>query len=106
MYYSPAFVSYEVSMEQAYMRSYNLPVIITRGNNVYGPRQFPEKVIPKFILRLLKGEKCCIHGDGDAPSVNLIFCALFSSKSGLTHECISEISTENRQDLHQRKTKL
>ena len=26
------------------MRSYNLPVIITRGNNVYGPNQFPEKV--------------------------------------------------------------
>lgn len=51
---------------QAYMRSYNLPVIITRGNNVYGPRQYPEKVIPKFILRLLKGEKCCIHGDGDS----------------------------------------
>ena len=28
---------------KAYMRSYNLPVIITRGNNVYGPNQFPEK---------------------------------------------------------------
>lgn len=43
---------------KAYIRSYNLPVLITRGNNVFGPCQFPEKVIPKFILRLLRGQKC------------------------------------------------
>jgi UDP-glucose 4,6-dehydratase len=49
---------------QAYHRSYGLPVIITRGNNVYGPKQFPEKVIPKFITQLKRGEKCTIHGDG------------------------------------------
>jgi nucleoside-diphosphate-sugar epimerase len=34
----------------AYGRSYGLPVITTRGNNVYGPNQFPEKLIPKFVL--------------------------------------------------------
>jgi UDP-glucose 4,6-dehydratase len=34
----------------AYGCSYGLPVITTRGNNVYGPNQFPEKLIPKFIL--------------------------------------------------------
>jgi UDP-glucose 4,6-dehydratase len=34
----------------AYGRSYGLPVITTRGNNVYGPNQFPKKFIPKFIL--------------------------------------------------------
>ena len=51
---------------KAYMKSYKLPVIITRGNNVYGPAQYPEKVIPKFILRLLRGKKCCIHGKGEA----------------------------------------
>jgi dTDP-D-glucose 4,6-dehydratase len=48
------------------MRSYQLPVIITRGNNVYGPNQYPEKVLPKFILRLLRGDKCCLHGTGEA----------------------------------------
>ncbi len=42
---------------KAYIRSYSLPVLITRGNNVFGPCQFPEKVIPKFILRLLRGQK-------------------------------------------------
>jgi dTDP-glucose 4,6-dehydratase len=50
---------------QAYIRSFNLPIIITRGNNVFGPYQFPEKVIPKFIYRLRSKMKCCIHGEGN-----------------------------------------
>ncbi|KAJ3031961.1 hypothetical protein HDV00_008085 [Rhizophlyctis rosea] len=48
----------------AYHKSFGLPTIITRSNNVYGPYQYPEKVIPKFILRLDEGKKCCLHGDG------------------------------------------
>ncbi|KAL6536118.1 Trifunctional UDP-glucose 4,6-dehydratase [Orobanche hederae] len=48
----------------AYGRSYGLPVIITRGNNVYGPRQFPEKLIPKFILLAMKRQPLPVHGDG------------------------------------------
>lgn len=49
---------------QAYMLSFNLPVIITRGVNVYGPRQFPEKVIPKFLVRTMRGLPIEIHGTG------------------------------------------
>lgn len=48
----------------AYARSYGLPVITTRGNNVYGPNQFPEKLIPKFGLLAMKKEPLPIHGDG------------------------------------------
>ena len=48
----------------SYMHSYNLPIIITRGNNVYGPRQYPEKLIPKFIKYLNEDKKLTIHGDG------------------------------------------
>eukprot|EP00252_Welwitschia_mirabilis_P003814 TRINITY_DN13882_c0_g3_i1.p1 TRINITY_DN13882_c0_g3~~TRINITY_DN13882_c0_g3_i1.p1 ORF type:complete len:407 (-),score=86.94 TRINITY_DN13882_c0_g3_i1:21-1214(-) len=48
----------------AYGRSYGLPVITTRGNNVYGPNQFPEKLIPKFILLAMQGKNLPIHGDG------------------------------------------
>ncbi|PIA41361.1 hypothetical protein AQUCO_02200048v1 [Aquilegia coerulea] len=48
----------------AYGRSYGLPVITTRGNNVYGPNQFPEKLIPKFILLAMAGKPLPIHGDG------------------------------------------
>lgn len=48
----------------AYGRSYGLPVITTRGNNVYGPNQFPEKLIPKFMLLAMAGKPLSIHGDG------------------------------------------
>lgn len=51
---------------RSYYHSFKLPIIITRGNNVYGPRQYPEKLIPRFITRLLKGEKCQIHGKGES----------------------------------------
>lgn len=48
----------------AYGRSYGLPIITTRGNNVYGPNQFPEKLIPKFMLLAMQGKPLPIHGDG------------------------------------------
>jgi len=48
----------------AYHTSFKLPTIITRGNNVYGPHQYPEKLIPKFICLLEQGKQCFIHGDG------------------------------------------
>jgi dTDP-glucose 4,6-dehydratase len=51
---------------RAYNHSYGLPTIITRGNNVYGPRQYPEKVVPRFITQLLAGEKLTIQGTGAA----------------------------------------
>lgn len=49
---------------KSYHRSFNLPVIITRGNNVYGPHQFPEKLIPKFINQLARNRPVTLHGDG------------------------------------------
>ena len=51
---------------KAYGYSYNIPYIITRGNNVYGPTQFPEKVVPKFLCLVQRGEKLPIHGDGSS----------------------------------------
>jgi UDP-glucose 4,6-dehydratase len=49
---------------QSYIQSFKMPIIITRGNNVYGPNQYPEKVIPKFIQQLQNGKKITIQGDG------------------------------------------
>jgi dTDP-glucose 4,6-dehydratase len=49
---------------KSYYYSYQFPIIITRGNNVYGINQYPEKVIPKFICNLLNGKKLQIQGDG------------------------------------------
>jgi len=48
----------------SYYKSWKFPIIITRSNNIYGPHQYPEKVIPKWICRLDRGLKCPIHGDG------------------------------------------
>jgi dTDP-D-glucose 4,6-dehydratase len=49
---------------QSYCHSYKMPIIITRGNNVYGPNQYPEKLIPLFIKLLNEGKKVTIQGEG------------------------------------------
>ena len=49
---------------KSYYFSHNVPIIITRGNNGYGPNQYPEKLIPKFAKFLLENQKMTIHGDG------------------------------------------
>jgi len=49
---------------KSYATSFGLPTIITRGNNVYGPKQYPEKLIPKFINLLARGLSCPLHGTG------------------------------------------
>ena len=49
---------------QSYHKTFGLNLIMTRCNNVYGPRQYPEKLVPKFILRRMDGQSMPIHGDG------------------------------------------
>ncbi len=51
-------------LAQAYYKSFGMPIIITRGNNVYGPNQYPEKLIPLFIKQLRNGNSVTIQGDG------------------------------------------
>lgn len=48
----------------AYYKTYGIPVIITRSSNNFGPRQFPEKLIPLFILKALHDEPLPVYGDG------------------------------------------
>lgn len=49
---------------RAYFQTYKLPVLNTRCSNNYGPYQYPEKLIPFFISKLLRGEKVPVYGDG------------------------------------------
>lgn len=49
---------------KSYFHSFKLPVIITRANNIFGIFQYYEKVIPKFILKMLKHEPLTIQGSG------------------------------------------
>jgi dTDP-glucose 4,6-dehydratase len=49
---------------RSYARTYGLDVSVTRGSNTYGPFQFPEKIVPLFVTRLLDGEPVPVYGDG------------------------------------------
>ncbi len=49
---------------QSYVRTYKFPAIIIRPSNNYGPWQYPEKLIPLAILRILKGENILVYGRG------------------------------------------
>src|SRR5438270_2014863 len=50
----------------SYFVTYGLPIVIVRPFNNYGPRQHPEKVIPRFVTQALDDEPLTIHGDGHA----------------------------------------
>jgi dTDP-glucose 4,6-dehydratase len=50
----------------SYFVTYDLPIVIVRPFNNYGPRQHPEKVVPRFITQALADEPLTVHGDGHA----------------------------------------
>lgn len=50
----------------SYHTSYGLDTVITRGSNTYGPRQYPEKIIPLFIVNALQDKPLPVYGDGSA----------------------------------------
>jgi dTDP-glucose 4,6-dehydratase len=50
----------------SYYVTYGLPIVIARPFNNYGPRQHPEKVIPRFVIQALCDEPLPVHGDGQA----------------------------------------
>ncbi len=49
----------------SYWATYDVPVVITRASNTYGPRQFPEKLIPLFITNALDNRPVPLYGDGE-----------------------------------------
>jgi dTDP-glucose 4,6-dehydratase len=70
---------------QSYQHSYKMPIIITRGNNVYGRNQYPEKLIPLFIKLLKENKKVTIQGDGSS-----IRSFLHVNDTARAFECILE----------------
>jgi len=50
----------------AHHNTFGTPVCITRGGNTYGPNQYPEKLIPFFLTRLLENKKIPVYGNGSA----------------------------------------
>jgi dTDP-glucose 4,6-dehydratase len=49
----------------AYWRTYDIPVVVLRPFNNYGPNQHIEKVIPRFIIQALQGQSMTVHGSGN-----------------------------------------
>ena len=74
----------------SYLHSYNLPAVIIRSNNIYGPGQYPEKVIPKFFFQLADNQKLTLQGSGPQlrsflyleDAVDAILCVLFQGEVG------------------------
>ncbi len=50
---------------QAYHRTYDMPITISRCSNNYGPYQFPEKLIPRMIMLAMRDEKLPVYGKGE-----------------------------------------
>jgi dTDP-glucose 4,6-dehydratase len=75
---------------QSYFKTFDSNVLITRCSNNYGPYQFPEKIIPSFITRLLQNQPVGVYGDGSNKRDWLhvddhcrgIYSALVKGKSG------------------------
>ena len=72
-------------LAQSYCHSFKMPIIITRGNNVYGPNQYPEKLIPRFIQQLKNDEKVTIQGNGSS-----VRAFLHAQDTARAFECIFE----------------
>ena len=51
---------------QSFIQSFQLPALITRANNIYGPHQYPEKLVPKLLLRGMSGRSFPLHGGGSS----------------------------------------
>jgi dTDP-glucose 4,6-dehydratase len=49
---------------RAHVKAFGVPALVTRGGNTYGPYQYPEKLIPFFVTRLIDGKKVPLYGEG------------------------------------------
>ena len=78
---------------RSYFRTYGLNVVITRSSNNYGPYQYPEKLIPLFVLNLIQGKKVPIYGNGTNirdwihvdDNCNAIYKVLMGGNAGETY---------------------
>jgi dTDP-glucose 4,6-dehydratase len=81
----------------SYWTTYELPIAIIRPFNNYGPRQHPEKVVPRFVTQALSDEPLTIHGDGHASrdwlfvedDADAIVCAIDAPVDAIAGEVIN-----------------
>jgi dTDP-glucose 4,6-dehydratase len=88
-----------------YHKTYGLPVIITRAENVYGPYQHPQKVIPAWTKRALEGKPLLIYGDGKhkrmwlhvEDNIRALLFLLEHGKAGEIYNIAGEEEMENNE---------
>tara|TARA_Y100001970_G_scaffold233393_1_gene290937 strand:- start:29 stop:1027 length:999 start_codon:yes stop_codon:yes gene_type:complete len=88
---------------RAWYKTYKLPTIITNCSNNYGPRQFPEKLIPVIISRAIKNKQIPIYGKGKnirdwihvQDHVDALYKILVKGKIGKTYNIGSENEISN-----------
>ncbi len=86
----------------SYYHSFKMPIIITRGNNVYGPNQYPEKLIPKFIKLLKEDHAVTIQGDGNCVRSFLhVYDVVKAFEIILQNGIIGEIYNIGGDDFHE-----
>ncbi len=91
---------------RAWHETFGLPTLVTNCTNNYGPFQFPEKLIPVVILKVLKGEKIPVYGKGDNvrdwlfvnDHANALWQVVKSGKIGETY-CIGGNSEQTNLDV-------
>lgn len=88
---------------QSYIKTFGIDAIITRCTNNYGPRQFPEKLIPKTIILALQNKKIPIYGQGTSlrdwiyvdDHCNALIAVLEKGKSGNTYNISTQSEIDN-----------
>src|SRR3712207_4486793 len=95
-------------MSQAYAVSYGTDVVITRGPNTIGPRQYPEKLVPLFVTNALQDLPLPVYGDGrqirnwlhaedHAAAIDLV---LRKGESGRAYNIGADNERENLEVIH------
>ncbi|THC88716.1 hypothetical protein EYZ11_011841 [Aspergillus tanneri] len=94
----------------AYQKSFQMPLIMTRCNNVFGPHQYPEKLIPRFITLLNQGKKMTIHGDGQSTRAFLFASDAAEAFDVIFHNGVDgesyNISSENQLQVREVAKKI
>jgi len=87
----------------AFSKTYGVPIIIVRPSNNYGPRQYPEKVIPLFVTNIIEGKKIPLYGKGEnirewtyvEDTCSALDIIMHKGEIGETYNVSSNIETTN-----------
>jgi dTDP-glucose 4,6-dehydratase len=95
-------------LARSYFITHDVPVLITRSSNNFGPRQHPEKLIPKFLQRASEGKSLPLYGDGSnvrewtfvADNCRAIETVLRKGTIGEVYNIGSGIELQNKEIAH------